>query len=86
MVPYLLSFGDNMEGELGGRWGGLMDFRPQLLSWEMLFTVFQKGGEPLQGTPCVTVPHIDSWPDLEKNSQKSGNSERMLSFHPLLTL
>lgn len=26
MVPYLLSFGDNMEGEFGGRWGALWIF------------------------------------------------------------
>lgn len=66
---------------------GLMDFRPQLLSREMLFMGFQMaGGELWQVTPGVTVQHIDSRPDLEKNSQKSGNSQSMLSFHPQLTL
>ena len=63
-----------------------MGRHPQLLSQEVLFRVFQKGRGPLQVTPCVTVPYIDSQPDLEKNSQKSGNSRGMVSSHPLLTL
>ena len=75
--------GEESWGEGKGR---LTGFHPQLLSQEVLFRVFQKGGGALQVTPCVTVPHTDSRPDLEKNSQKSGNSRRMVSFHPLLTL
>ena len=71
-----------MEGELR-MVRDLMDFHPSLLSREMLLMVFQKGGG---ATASDTMHHIDSWPDLEKNSQKSGNSRRMLSFHPLLTL
>lgn len=71
-----------MEGELR-MVRDLMDFHPSLLSREMLLMVFQKGGG---ATASHTMHHIDSWPDLEKNSQKSGNSRRMLSFHPLLTL
>lgn len=74
-----------MEGNLGMA-RGLMNFHPPLLSREILLLVFQREGESPQVIPCITVHHIDSWPDLEKNSQKSGNSRSMLSFHPLLTL
>jgi hypothetical protein len=76
--PYLPSFEDNVEGE-ARRHG---DFWIFTLSREL---------QKRRGSRCgffhvSEVHQVDSMPDFEKNSQKSGNSQRMLSFHPLLTL
>lgn len=77
---------DSLEAEVK-EGGGFLAFHSWLLS--RLFPVLpgcrRVAGSHSDSFHLSKELHVDSQPDLEENSQKSGNPRQMLSFHLLLT-